>query len=158
MQESNRSSPCAPLPQENSTEHKRRRRRSVVIEEEDPKDEEVPLEALPGTPSRHSSQSRVAHDGSDAPSNDFTDSPGNSAVSAYLSARQGTPSRQEFSSSPFQTPLTEKPSHDEEEEKVLYHAESRFLDAFNHPISWVAEPGERTSQFLLCNNSFPFLF
>lgn len=148
-----------PLPQpvshrstpENGIEFERpepTRRRSVVIEEEE--DERAP--APPATPPHRlplgSPALRVAHT-SDAPSNASGDSRSTSVVGVpvYLSSR--APSRLDqdiFPSSPFMTPLKEKPFQDEEEEEVLYPAEGfrnrLFEDDSNREISWVASPGE----------------
>ncbi|KAG9221047.1 hypothetical protein CCMSSC00406_0005514 [Pleurotus cornucopiae] len=125
-----------------------KRRRSVLVEEEEEEDR-VPNQILhngmPGTPQRSFAalmQSRQPHS-SDAPSNASSDSAPASAVGVpvFLSAAFRTPSRQDtFPSSPFTTPLRERPG-DDDEEQVLYQAARPLLDdTFDREISWIADP------------------
>lgn len=130
----------------------RRKRRSVVVEEEDDASEDnpVPLPSNLGlsvTPERQSQMSsRVPHS-SDAPSAESTGTASAVPVPVYQSTIHSPSRPTSFVSSPFGTPLKEKPSRDEDEEQVLYQAEnhrarSPFHDAFNREISWVADPGQ----------------
>lgn len=154
------------------------RRRSVLVEEDEDEDaeevedndegqriEEIPrqeqqhvshlrYQGLPATPPRitpHVAVVRAPHS-SDAPSQASTDSgttPGTIGVPVYLSHR--TPSGGDvFPTSPFTTPLKERPT-EEEEEQVLYHHNSYrartpysdiHTDGHGREISWVGEPGE----------------
>lgn len=149
------------------------RRRSVLVEdeeedegEEDGAEEEQQEEeqqqqhsshlrypGLPTTPPRippHIAIARAPHS-SDPPSQVSIDSgttPDAIGVPFFLSQR--APSRTDiFPTSPFTTPLKEKPS-EEEEEQVLYHhntyrARTPFADihtdGHGREISWVGEPG-----------------
>jgi hypothetical protein len=119
------------------------------VEEEDDASEDNPIPlpsafGLPVTPERQSS-SRVPHS-SDAPSAGSVDTASGVPVPVYLSAARSSIQQNPFSS-PFGTPLKEKPCRDEDEEQVLYQAEnhrarSPFHDAFDREISWVADPGQ----------------
>lgn len=150
--------PPPSLPQtEPETEPPEPRRRSVLVEEEDDEDRvpSLPLpvnNSLPGTPpqwySPHIASLRTPQFSS-PPSNGSSDSvSGTGVLPVYLSQR--SPSRNgPFPTSPFTTPLKEeKPSGDEDEEQVLYPAESRprtpYISnvEFDREISWVASPGE----------------
>ncbi|TFK44780.1 hypothetical protein BDQ12DRAFT_594313 [Crucibulum laeve] len=132
------------------------RRRSVVVEDDE--EDRYPTQprhpGLPGTPPNrfppHIAALRAPHT-SDAPSATSTDSasvsPSAVGVPVYLSQR--TPSRnQQFPSSPFTTPLKEIPISDDDEEQVLYPADSyrsrtpygASVDSYDREISWVAEP------------------
>ncbi|KAH7925547.1 hypothetical protein BV22DRAFT_1195119 [Leucogyrophana mollusca] len=138
----------------NHFDQPRRKRRSILIEDQDDEDrsDRIPPQStyygLPGTPKRPPTEAspRIPHS-SDAPSFASTDSAPVDAIGVpvYLSATQRTPSRQDaFPSSPFTTPLKEKPSRDDdEEEEVIYPAESfrrsPYHDAFDREISWVAD-------------------
>ncbi|KAF8893839.1 hypothetical protein BD779DRAFT_1669368 [Infundibulicybe gibba] len=127
------------------------RRRSVVVEEEE--DEAASPQprypGLPRTPPQrfppHVAALRAPH-GSDAPSSNSTDSASASAIGVPVYLSQRAPSRNDlFPSSPFGTPLKEKPSRDEDEEQVLYPADSYrrrtpYEESAEREISWVASP------------------
>ena len=132
------------------------RRRSILVEEDDIPEVISPSQPafpnLPSVPQRlqHSQMAslRVPHT-SDAPSTMSTDSASSTAVGVpvYLSGT-GTPPRHElFPSSPFTTPLKERISGDDDEEQVLFQAEThhqrtQYHDAYDRAISWVADPGK----------------
>jgi serine/arginine repetitive matrix protein 2 len=140
---------------ENAVEQERpepTRRRSVVVEEEE-EEHSLPLQSrylgLPNTPERSPAQVdplRLPHT-SNAPSNASTDSVSASAIGVpvYLSQRP-SPRHELFPSSPFTTPLKERPSRDEDEEEVLYPADTYRprtpYDDHEREFSWVASPGE----------------
>ncbi|KAJ8077335.1 hypothetical protein PM082_001765 [Marasmius tenuissimus] len=134
----------------------RPRRRSVVVEEEeeDQSQSQYPTRfsppPLPSTPPKHFAVngfgSRLPHT-SDPPSDisgEYTMTSGIN-IPVYISDR--APSREDgFPSSPFGTPLKERPSRDEdEEERVLYPADTSrerlmYDNDFEREISWVASP------------------
>ncbi|KAG7098683.1 hypothetical protein E1B28_000597 [Marasmius oreades] len=132
----------------------RTRRRSVVVEEEEEDQSPVPFNPppLPSTPPNlfvtNGFISRLPHssDPSSDMSGEYTRTSGIN-IPVYISHR--APSREDgFPSSPFGTPLKEKPSRDEEEEeRVLYPADTyrdRSMygndNEFEREISWVASP------------------
>ncbi|KAF5370689.1 hypothetical protein D9758_002002 [Tetrapyrgos nigripes] len=111
------------------------RRRSVVVEEEE---EDITHPPLPNTPPTHFPVngfiSRIPHS-PDAPSDMFTEYTNASGLHFTQ------PDEEFFPSSPFHSPLREKPVRDEDE--VLYPADNRSYDnGFDNEreISWVADP------------------
>ena len=124
------------------------RRRSVVVEEDDEERypplrvyDTLPIPAVQRNLVRASL--RVAH-ASDAPSNGSVDSAAVS-VPVYMSQRT-PPGSGSFPSSPFTTPLKEVSSRDDDEEQVVYHADSYrprtpYNESFDREISWIADPG-----------------
>ncbi|KAK7472795.1 hypothetical protein VKT23_000903 [Stygiomarasmius scandens] len=116
------------------------RRRSVLVEEEE---EDIAHPPLPSTPpTLHISSNgfvpRIPHS-SDAPSDMFTD---------YTNASGLYVNEEIFPSSPFNTPLKERPSRDEDE--VVYHTDtsrdrsiSEDENMYEREISWIAEPVPR---------------
>ncbi|KAL0956512.1 hypothetical protein HGRIS_002653 [Hohenbuehelia grisea] len=145
-------SPRISTPEEAGHERERSgllRRRSVVVEEEE--DDNLPVQpiqppSLPNLQHRFQGQLpdfRLPHT-SDTPSNASSDSTPASAVGVpvFLEGHT-TSSRQEaFPSSPFMTPLRERPSIDDDE--VLYDAsygaQVPIQDSFEREISWIADP------------------
>jgi serine/arginine repetitive matrix protein 2 len=136
------------------SEHGLTRRRSILVEDDDIPDENIPpFSGLPSTPQRLHAQVaalRVPH-ASDAPSTTSTDSTSPTAIGVpvYFSSAGTTPPPRSdlFPTSPFTTPLKERPSGDDDEEQVLYQAENhqqraQYRDAFDREISWVADPGQ----------------
>ena len=126
------------------------RRRSVVVEEDD--EERYPpvrvYNALPIPAVQRNLRAslRVTHP-SDAPTNGSADSASPSTVSVPVYMNQRTPSGTgSFQSSPFTTPLKEVSSRDDDEEQVVYHADSYrprtpYNESFDREISWIADPG-----------------
>jgi serine/arginine repetitive matrix protein 2 len=141
---------------EEKTEHPRRR--SVVVEDDD-EERYPPVRMYAGLPSPTAQRSspvpiafHVGH-ASDVPSNGSVDSASPSAISVPLYLSQRAPSRLgSFPSSPFTTPLKEMfQRDDDEEEQVVYHADSYrsrtpYDERFEREISWIADPG-----MFLCN-------
>ncbi|KAJ7084475.1 hypothetical protein B0H15DRAFT_784057 [Mycena belliarum] len=122
------------------------RRRSVVVEDED--EERVPLQL--GQPKPLISPPLLNYDyGINSPhlfSDVFSENPRSSPpVNTVHSSRRPTPDYPSRSS-PFTVPLQEKQSRDdEEEEEVLYpadsyHSQNVYDDDFERQISWVASP------------------
>ncbi|KAL0578759.1 hypothetical protein V5O48_003257 [Marasmius crinis-equi] len=153
------SEPLPPPPVPGATERDRPpRRRSVVVEEEeeDQSQSQSPTRfnppPLPSTPPKqfilNGFGTRMPHS-SDPPSDisgdgEYTMTSGIN-IPVYISDR--APSREDgFPSSPFGTPLKERPSRDEEEEeRVLYPADASrdrlmYDNDFEREISWVASP------------------
>jgi len=171
-QSSDNTSP-PPLPthiQASHEEHERpeqTRRRSVLVEDPDEEDRDLPEQkptVLPGTPRRvfHTIDESMLQQASEPPSNGSSlgSTPSGVGVPVYLSERASS-RNQMFSSSPFSTPLKEKPLSDEEEEQVIYPATTarprtpygNMTDTYDREISWVASPGEISYQaFALTNN------
>ncbi|PBK74440.1 hypothetical protein ARMSODRAFT_1081364 [Armillaria solidipes] len=148
-----RSSPLLTLDEEPRTEQDRpepARRRSVVVEEEE--DERSPMlfqyPGLPPSPPERTpingSPLRIPHS-SDAPSTVSTESAhtGVVGVPVYLSTR--TPSKRDtFPSSPYPTPSQDRVRSEDDEEEVLYPADTYHLrpydDGYGREISWIASP------------------
>lgn len=127
------------------------RRRSVVVEEEEDDEERYPpIRVLPSPAVQRNNSIHMSLSGantSDAPYTGSADSasPSATSVPAYLSqrTRSGTGS---ISSSPFTTPLKEISTRDDDEEQVVYHADSYrprtpYNESFEREISWIADPG-----------------
>ncbi|RDB25415.1 hypothetical protein Hypma_007842 [Hypsizygus marmoreus] len=124
------------------------RRRSVVVED-DEEERYPPPKAYPVV-SRHTptqvTSLRLPH-ASDAPSNGSSDSaasPSAVSVPVYLSQRT-PPGNDTFPRSPYVTPLKEVSDRDDEEEQVLYHADTYrprtpYDESFEREISWIASP------------------
>ncbi|KAK0461164.1 uncharacterized protein EV420DRAFT_183055 [Desarmillaria tabescens] len=152
--EQTRTSPLLALEEEPRTEQDRpepARRRSVVVEEEE--DERSPMlfqyPGLPPSPPERTpingSPLRVPHS-SDVPSTVSTESAhtGVAGVPVYLSHR--TPSKRDtFTSSPYPTPSQDRVRREDDEEEVLYPADTYRLrvpydDGYGREISWIASP------------------
>lgn len=146
------------------------RRRSVVIEDPDDDDQNdspsisQQYPPLPGTPHRspQAIEALRTH-GSNTPSNaSSSDSAPPSAVAVPLFYNPRAPSRNEpFPTSPFTTPLKERPLSSDDEEQVLYPAAVRprtpygnAFETLDREISWVASPGEFYIQFVYSNSEF----
>lgn len=121
------------------------RRRSVVVEEDD--EERYPPIRVYASSTLQRNPAHIslplAH-ASDALSSGSADSASPSAISVpvYMSQRTGTGS---FPSSPFTTPLKEVSTRDDDEEQVVYHADSYrprtpYNESFDREISWIADP------------------
>jgi serine/arginine repetitive matrix protein 2 len=130
-----------------------RNRRSVVVEDDDGPDPEVPMvveplfSGLPPPPPipNHVTGPRMTHS-SDAPSSVSTESGGAIALPVFL-AEKTVYKEDLFPTSPFNTPLKEKPSMDEEEEEFLFQSYQSGLDKLvphrgqmDRSLSWVEEP------------------
>ncbi|KAF9566693.1 hypothetical protein CPC08DRAFT_681970 [Agrocybe pediades] len=129
------------------------RRRSVLVEDPDEEDRDLPEQKpviQPGTPRRvfqAIDESRLLQ--SEMPSNgsSLASTPSAIGVPLYLSERASS-RNQMFPTSPFSTPLKEKPLSDEDEEQVIYPATTarprtpyaNTLDTYEREISWVASP------------------
>lgn len=147
------------------------RRRSVVVEEDD-EDRYPPMRVYTALPNSTVQRNlahmslRVVH-ASDAPSNDSADSasPSGISVPVYMSQRT-PPGTGSFPSSPFTTPLKEVSSRDDDEEQVVYHADSYrprtpYNESFDREISWIADPGivlAQCGRTLTDDNYFQCLF
>ncbi|KAF9529396.1 hypothetical protein CPB83DRAFT_764880 [Crepidotus variabilis] len=156
--------PTPPLPTTKSPEEEKdrpehHRRRSVLIEDPDPEETEEPslpqiqprYPTAPNTPQRtFQSVDAIRTQSSNTPSNSSDSAPASAVgVPLYLSTR--TPSRNgSFPTSPFTTPLKERPfsaSEEEEEERVIYPATTarprtpygNTVDV-DREISWIASP------------------
>jgi hypothetical protein len=131
------------------------RRRSLVVEDDDSSDEErhLPARTHSGLPSQrnatHVAASRAVH-ASDAPSTSPVDSVSQPAATAPYADLRTPPVH--FPSSPFTPPLKEPLGRDEDEDRVVYHADSYrartpYGEIFDREISWVASPGTLYNQF-----------
>ncbi|KAJ7647269.1 hypothetical protein FB45DRAFT_892924 [Roridomyces roridus] len=116
------------------------RRRSVVVEEED--EERVPIELRSPVPPVPPPQ--LYDYAAQVPI--FSDLFGGNSRSspALYSSRRPTPDYQ-ARSSPFNVPLLEKQARDDDEEEVLYpadsyHSRNTYDDDFERQISWVGLP------------------
>lgn len=149
-----------PQPKEEHERPEHHRRRSILIEDQDDEDQNnspslLPQRypTLPGTPQRmFQTIDGLRTRASNTPSNGSSDSAPASAVGVpvFLSLSQRAPSRNEpFPTSPFTTPLKERTLSDEDEEQVLYPANTgrprtpygNALEMLDREISWVASPG-----------------
>ncbi|KAJ4483336.1 hypothetical protein J3R30DRAFT_3447737 [Lentinula aciculospora] len=121
------------------------RRRSVVVEEED---EEISAQTrkLPSPPARKRLPSPPTLPSPPAPQTQFLSRTLNSPeMNEYLTSTSGVgipvylSSRNDlYSNSPFNPPLKEKLSQDDDEEEIVYNTDTS--NAFDREISWIASP------------------
>ncbi len=149
------SSPLLTLEEEPRTEQDRpepARRRSVVVEEEE--DERSPmLFQYPGLPQAHPNghqSTGLLHEFHIVPTRHrlYQRNPLTQGLSVYLST--SVPGRRRsgdtFPSSPYPTPSQDRVRSEDDEEEVLYPADTYHLrpydDGYGREISWIASPGQ----------------
>lgn len=157
------STPPPPLPLQNAVitvdegfkGQEQARRRSVLVEDPDEEDRDSPEQryiSTSGTPVHAFNSTdniRMYQHLPETVSNGQTESRAPSSMGMPAFYNQRAPSRNEhFTSSPFNVPLREKATSDEDEEQVLYPATARprtpganITDSLEREFSWVASPG-----------------